>query len=96
MWYPLSSHSASCASATAFDLRSCRRNDKSELFPHFQDTTVTELAQDLAKKLGLKGRKAYVSPQTESTGTEGESLGEASSPAGDVGDPLLDGSVSIC
>lgn len=46
---------------------------------------MTELAQDLAKKLGLKGRKAYVSPQTESTGTEGESLGEASSPTGDVG-----------
>lgn len=47
---------------------------------------MTELAQDLAKKLGLKGRKAYVSPQTESTGTDGESLGETSSPAGDVGD----------
>lgn len=47
---------------------------------------MTELAQDLAKKLGLKGRKAYVSPQTESTGTEGESLGETSSPTGDVGD----------
>eukprot|EP00066_Takifugu_rubripes_P013964 XP_011603230.1 PREDICTED: zinc finger CCCH domain-containing protein 7B [Takifugu rubripes] len=50
--------------------------------PH--DTIVTELAQDLAKKLGLKGRKAYVSPQTESTGTEGESLGETSSPTGDM------------
>lgn len=47
---------------------------------------MTELAQDLAKKLGLKGRKAYVSPQTESAGTDGESLGETSSPAGDVGD----------
>lgn len=47
---------------------------------------MTELAQDLAKKLGLKGRKAYVSPQTESTGTEGENLGETSSPTGEVGD----------
>lgn len=60
---------------------------------NFQDTTVTELAQDLAKKLGLKGRKAYVSPQTESTGTDGESLGESSSPTGDVGDACL---VYIC
>uniref|UniRef100_H3D5Y1 Zinc finger CCCH-type containing 7B n=1 Tax=Tetraodon nigroviridis TaxID=99883 RepID=H3D5Y1_TETNG len=49
--------------------------------PH--DATVTELAQDLAKKLGLKGRKAYVSPQAESAGTDGESLGEPSSPAAD-------------
>lgn len=66
---------------------------KSTFLLHFQDTTVTELAQDLAKKLGLKGRKAYVSPQTESTGTDGESLGETSSPAGDVGDA---GNICIC
>lgn len=46
---------------------------------------MTELAQDLAKKLGLKGRKAYVSPQTESAGPDGESLGESSSPTADVG-----------
>lgn len=44
-----------------------------------------ELAQDLANKLGLKGRKAYVSPQTESTATEGESHGETGPPTGEVG-----------
>lgn len=38
--------------------------------PH--DRQVTDLAQDLATKLGLKGRKAYVSPQTESTTPDGE------------------------
>ena len=62
------------------------KDNQSTLLLNFQDTTVTELAQDLAKKLGLKGRKAYVSPQTESTGTDGESLGENSSPTGDVSD----------
>lgn len=51
----------------------------------FQDTIVGELAQDLANKLGLKGRKAYVSPQTESTATEGESHGETAPPTGEVG-----------
>lgn len=51
----------------------------------FQDRQVSDLAQDLANKLGLKGRKAYVSPQTESTATEGESHVETSSPTGEVG-----------
>lgn len=46
---------------------------------------MNDLAQDLASKLGLKGRKAYVSPQTESTATEGESHGESSPPTGEVG-----------
>ncbi|XP_051928235.1 zinc finger CCCH domain-containing protein 7B isoform X3 [Hippocampus zosterae] len=48
--------------------------------PH--DRQVCDLAQDLANKLGLKGRKAYIS-QTESTTTEGESLGETSPPTGE-------------
>lgn len=46
---------------------------------------MSELAQDLANKLGLKGRKAYVSPQTESTSTDGEGHGESSAPTGEVG-----------
>jgi len=46
---------------------------------------VNDLAQDLASKLGLKGRKAYVSSQTESTATEGEGHGETSPPTGEVG-----------
>ncbi|KAM9336226.1 zinc finger CCCH domain-containing protein 7B [Symphorus nematophorus] len=50
--------------------------------PH--DRQVSDLAQDLANKLGLKGRKAYVSPQTESTATEGESHGESSPPTGEL------------
>lgn len=50
----------------------------------FQDRQVSELAQDLASKLGLKGRKAYVSPQTESTPAEGESHAETSQPTGEV------------
>lgn len=53
-----------------------------ELF--FQDQQVIDLAQDLANKLGLKGRKAYVSLQTESTSTEGEGLEETSPPPGEV------------
>uniref|UniRef100_A0A3Q2FJV4 Zinc finger CCCH-type containing 7Bb n=1 Tax=Cyprinodon variegatus TaxID=28743 RepID=A0A3Q2FJV4_CYPVA len=40
--------------------------------PH--DVLVIDLAQDLANKLGLKGRKAYVSPQMSSNGLE--SLGD--------------------
>ncbi|XP_019719854.1 zinc finger CCCH domain-containing protein 7B isoform X2 [Hippocampus comes] len=48
--------------------------------PH--DRQVCDLAQDLANKLGLKGRKAYIS-QTESTATEAESLGETSPPTGE-------------
>nr|CBN81207.1 Zinc finger CCCH domain-containing protein 7B [Dicentrarchus labrax] len=50
--------------------------------PH--DRQVSDLAQDLANKLGLKVRKAYVSPQTESTATEGESHGETSPPTGEM------------
>lgn len=46
---------------------------------------MSDLAQDLANKLGLKGRKAYVSLQTESTAAEGESHGETSPPNGEVG-----------
>lgn len=53
-----------------------------------QDRQVSELAQDLANKLGLKVRKAYVSPQTESASTEGESHGETSAPTGEVGGAL--------
>ncbi|XP_061666264.1 zinc finger CCCH domain-containing protein 7B isoform X3 [Syngnathoides biaculeatus] len=49
--------------------------------PH--DRQVCDLARDLANKLGLKGRKAYIS-QTESTTTEGESLGETSPPTGEL------------
>uniref|UniRef100_A0A668TV22 C3H1-type domain-containing protein n=1 Tax=Oreochromis aureus TaxID=47969 RepID=A0A668TV22_OREAU len=48
------------------------------------DRQVSDLAQDLANKLGLKGRKAYVSPQMESTATEGDSLGETSTPTGEM------------
>uniref|UniRef100_A0AAX7UTF1 C3H1-type domain-containing protein n=1 Tax=Astatotilapia calliptera TaxID=8154 RepID=A0AAX7UTF1_ASTCA len=48
------------------------------------DRQVSDLAQDLANKLGLKGRKAYVSPQTESTATEGDSHGETSTPTGEM------------
>uniref|UniRef100_A0A3Q3JK38 C3H1-type domain-containing protein n=1 Tax=Monopterus albus TaxID=43700 RepID=A0A3Q3JK38_MONAL len=50
--------------------------------PH--DRQVSDLAQDLANKLGLKGRKAYVSSQTECTATEGESHGETSPPTGEM------------
>ncbi|TMS22608.1 Zinc finger CCCH domain-containing protein 7B [Larimichthys crocea] len=50
--------------------------------PH--DRQVSDLAQDLANKLGLKVRKAYVSPQTESTATDGESHGETSPPTGEM------------
>uniref|UniRef100_A0AAV2LUV7 C3H1-type domain-containing protein n=1 Tax=Knipowitschia caucasica TaxID=637954 RepID=A0AAV2LUV7_KNICA len=46
--------------------------------PH--DRQVSDLAQDLATKLGLKGRKAYVSPQTESTPSDGD----ASQPTGEM------------
>ncbi|KAF3853277.1 hypothetical protein F7725_013965, partial [Dissostichus mawsoni] len=51
--------------------------------PH--DRQVSDLAQDLATKLGLKGRKAYVSPQTESTASDGENHGESNPPTGEVG-----------
>ncbi|KAI4799107.1 hypothetical protein KUCAC02_019228 [Chaenocephalus aceratus] len=50
--------------------------------PH--DRQVSDLAQDLATKLGLKGRKAYVSPQTESTATDGENHGESNPPTGEM------------
>ena len=46
---------------------------------------MSDLAQDLATKLGLKGRKAYVSPQAESTATDGENHGESNPPTGEVG-----------
>lgn len=59
------------------------------VFLFFQDRQVSELAQDLANKLGLKGRKAYVSPQTESTATEGDGHGETSPPTGEVGAALI-------
>ncbi|XP_061764953.1 zinc finger CCCH domain-containing protein 7B isoform X1 [Nerophis ophidion] len=48
------------------------------------ESQVSDLAQELANKLGLKGRKAYVSHQTESPATEGESLGETSPPTGEL------------
>ncbi|KAK1881060.1 Zinc finger CCCH domain containing protein 7B [Dissostichus eleginoides] len=50
--------------------------------PH--DRQVSDLAQDLATKLGLKGRKAYVSPQTESTASDGENHGESNPPTGEM------------
>lgn len=50
--------------------------------PH--DRQVTDLAQDLANKLGLKGRKAYVSPQTESTASDGESHADTSQLTGEM------------
>ena len=44
-----------------------------------------DLAQELANKLGLKVRKAYISPQVESSSaTGGESHGETSPPTGEV------------
>lgn len=54
------------------------------LYVSLQDRQVSDLAQDLANKLGLKVRKAYVSPQTESTAAEGENHGETSPPTGEV------------
>lgn len=54
------------------------------LYVSHQDRQVSDLAQDLANKLGLKVRKAYVSPQTESTAAEGENHGETSPPTGEV------------
>uniref|UniRef100_A0A8C8DAQ2 Zinc finger CCCH-type containing 7Bb n=1 Tax=Oryzias sinensis TaxID=183150 RepID=A0A8C8DAQ2_9TELE len=47
-----------------------------------QDRQVVDLAQDLANKLGLKVRKAYVSSQTESGSTEGD--GESSPQTGEM------------
>uniref|UniRef100_A0A3P8X2R6 Zinc finger CCCH-type containing 7B n=1 Tax=Cynoglossus semilaevis TaxID=244447 RepID=A0A3P8X2R6_CYNSE len=49
--------------------------------PH--DQQVSELAQDLASKLGLKGRKAYVS-QLDSAASEGENHSETSPPTGEM------------
>ncbi|XP_056153289.1 zinc finger CCCH domain-containing protein 7B [Lampris incognitus] len=49
--------------------------------PH--DRQVSDLAQELANKLGLKVRKAYISPQAESTATGGESHGEPSPSTGE-------------
>ncbi|TRZ02267.1 hypothetical protein DNTS_034039 [Danionella cerebrum] len=50
--------------------------------PH--DRQVSELAQDLANKLGLKIRKAYVSPKLESTTSGSENNGETNSPTGEA------------
>ncbi|XP_048025857.1 zinc finger CCCH domain-containing protein 7B isoform X1 [Megalobrama amblycephala] len=50
--------------------------------PH--DRQVSELAQDLANKLGLKIRKAYVSPQLDSTTSGGDSNGETNSHTGET------------
>ncbi|XP_076856475.1 zinc finger CCCH domain-containing protein 7B isoform X2 [Brachyhypopomus gauderio] len=50
--------------------------------PH--DRQVTELAKDLATKLGLKIRKAYVSPQVESTTSRPDSNGETAPSAGET------------
>ncbi|XP_051958500.1 zinc finger CCCH domain-containing protein 7B-like [Xyrauchen texanus] len=50
--------------------------------PH--DRQVSELAQDLANKLGLKIRKAYVSPQLDSTASGTDNSGETNSPTGET------------
>ncbi|XP_021335972.2 zinc finger CCCH domain-containing protein 7B [Danio rerio] len=50
--------------------------------PH--DRQVSELAQDLANKLGLKIRKAYVSPQLDSTTSGTDNNGETNSPTGET------------
>ncbi|XP_051522856.1 zinc finger CCCH domain-containing protein 7B-like isoform X1 [Myxocyprinus asiaticus] len=50
--------------------------------PH--DRQVSELAQDLANKLGLKIRKAYVSPQIDSTTSGTDNSGETNSPKGET------------
>ncbi|XP_021436882.2 zinc finger CCCH domain-containing protein 7B isoform X1 [Oncorhynchus mykiss] len=50
--------------------------------PH--DRQVGELAQDLANKLGLKVRKAYISSQVESSTSGRESNRENSSPTGET------------
>ncbi|XP_028843840.1 zinc finger CCCH domain-containing protein 7B isoform X1 [Denticeps clupeoides] len=50
--------------------------------PH--DRQVSELAQDLANKLGLKIRKAYISPQVESNSSGSESNGENAPPTGET------------
>ncbi|KAL4658056.1 zinc finger CCCH domain-containing protein 7B [Arapaima gigas] len=50
--------------------------------PH--DRQASELAQELAAKLGLKVRKAYVSPQVESVTVAGESNGDATSSTGEM------------
>ncbi|XP_043110174.1 zinc finger CCCH domain-containing protein 7B [Puntigrus tetrazona] len=50
--------------------------------PH--DRQVSELAQDLANKLGLKIRKAYVSPQLDSSTSATDGSGETNSPTGET------------
>ncbi|KAJ8387584.1 hypothetical protein AAFF_G00152800 [Aldrovandia affinis] len=50
--------------------------------PH--DRQVSELAQELANKLGLKIRKAYISPQVESGIARGESNGGMATPTGQM------------
>ncbi|XP_026993305.2 zinc finger CCCH domain-containing protein 7B isoform X1 [Tachysurus fulvidraco] len=50
--------------------------------PH--DRQVSELAKDLANKLGLKIRKAYVSPQVDSTTSGAASNGETAPSTGET------------
>ncbi|KAJ8251603.1 hypothetical protein GJAV_G00223120 [Gymnothorax javanicus] len=54
------------------------------------DEQVSELAQELACKLGLKIRKAYVSPQVESGTATGESTEDTTPPAGEMSSNGLD------
>ncbi|XP_064170212.1 LOW QUALITY PROTEIN: zinc finger CCCH domain-containing protein 7B-like [Anguilla rostrata] len=48
------------------------------------DDQVSELAQELASKLGLKIRKAYISPQAESGTAGGESNEDTAPPTGEM------------
>ncbi|XP_026861813.2 zinc finger CCCH domain-containing protein 7B isoform X2 [Electrophorus electricus] len=61
--------------------------------PH--DRQVTELAKDLATKLGLKIRKAYVSPQVESATSRPDSNGETTPSAGETSPNGLDSLTDI-
>ncbi|KAL7868978.1 hypothetical protein AOLI_G00129660 [Acnodon oligacanthus] len=54
--------------------------------PH--DRQVSELAQDLAMKLGLKLRKAYISAQDDSLASQPDSNGETASSTGDTSNGL--------
>ncbi|XP_012670099.1 zinc finger CCCH domain-containing protein 7B isoform X2 [Clupea harengus] len=49
-----------------------------------QDRQVSELAQELANKLGLKIRKAYVSPQVDSSMAGSESNGDGTPSPGEM------------
>ncbi|XP_016091910.1 zinc finger CCCH domain-containing protein 7B-like isoform X2 [Sinocyclocheilus grahami] len=61
--------------------------------PH--DRQVSELAQDLANKLGLKIRKAYISPQLDSTTSAADSNGETNSPTGETSSNGLESLTAI-